>query len=488
MLSKFRPQNSVIVALALLCASAVAQEKPSPQVAPAKTQYQDALRLLDYWLDAQTAYDRVPALSAGVVIGQEVVWTRGYGFVDERRRQPADDKTIYSICSISKLFTSIAVMQLWESEQLSLDEDIAKVLPSLALPRTGPDSGRVSTRALLTHSAGLGRETGLDSWPPTTYVAPTREQILANLQTQPAYQSPAERYDYSNLNMIVLGEILSSLSGRSYEAAVADRILVPLGMIDTRPQVPAELLGVRLPQGHGSVKRDGSRGKLPLFDARGLLPSAGYSSTVADLARFAAWQFRLLRNGGREVLKVSTLREMHRVHWTDADGKNNWGLGFAVSREGANTVVSHAGRCPGYESAIALALKDEVGVIALANAQNAGPYTRQMRQLVLKGLKLPVTSASAGDPDIAAYTGRFSLEPWISERVIVPWGKDLAALTLPSSNPAEDMILFRHESADTFRVVRADGTLANRVTFTRDSSGAVTGYRSWNYEARKVSK
>ena len=77
---------------------------------PPPTQYRDAIRLLDYWLEAQTAFDRVPAVSAGVVIGQELVWSRGYGFVDKNGKIPAGSDTIYSVCSISKLFTSIAIL------------------------------------------------------------------------------------------------------------------------------------------------------------------------------------------------------------------------------------------------------------------------------------------------------------------------------------------------------------------------------------------
>ena len=288
--------------------------------------------------------------------------------------------------------------------------------------------------------------------------------------------------------MILLGEVVTSVSGEAYEAVISQRILSPLKMVDTRPNIPGELLGLRLPRGHSALRRDGTRDKLPVFEPRGLLPAAGYSSTVSDLARFAAWQFRLLRSGGSEVLQASTLREMQRVQWSDPDGKSTWGLGFAVSREGQNSVVSHGGRCPGYETAIALALKDEVGVIALAAAQNAGPYTRQMRQLLLKGLRLPVAPNEAGSPDLTAYAGRYTSQPWISERVVVPWGKDLALLNLPSSNPAEELQLLRHHSGDTFRRVRDDGSIANEVVFSRDGSGVVAGYREWNYAYQKLDR
>lgn len=483
MSSVARVLGRALLVVALGGGAASAQEPPAGE---AKTQHTDALRLLDRWLEAQVAFDKVPALSAGVVIGPDLVWSKGYGFVDGPRQVPADQHTVYSICSISKLFTSIAVMQLWEAEKLSLDDDIAKLVPALSVRRAGPDAGRITPRGLMSHAAGLPRETSLPAWPAATYVAPTRSEIVAALASQPVDLSPAERYQYSNLGMVVLGEVASTVSGRPYAELIAERILAPLGMADTRPTIPAELLGVRLPQGHSALRRDGTREALPVFQPRGLLPAAGYSSTVADLARFASWQFRLLRGGGQEVLKVSTLREMQRVQWTNPDGKLTWGLGFSVARDGANTIVSHAGRCPGYESAIALALKDGVAVIALLNAQGAGPYTRQMRQLLLKGLRLPVAPAAADSPDLLAYAGAYQIQPWASEQIVVPWGKDLAMLNLPSANPAEDMGLLRPVAKDRFRWVRDDGTLASELIFLRDSAGRVTGYRDWNYEAQKL--
>ena len=144
-----RKLSSFLVAITLAPASSptLGQSVSAP-----KTQHTDAIRLLDYWLEAQAAFDRVPALSAGVVVGQDLVWSRGYGFVDDGRTLPANESTIYSICSISKLFTSVATMQLWESEKVSLDADISRVVPSLQIPQVVQDGGRITLRGLLSLS------------------------------------------------------------------------------------------------------------------------------------------------------------------------------------------------------------------------------------------------------------------------------------------------------------------------------------------------
>jgi CubicO group peptidase (beta-lactamase class C family) len=466
-----------------------AEDAPATPPSAAKTQFQDALRLIDLWLDAQAAYDRVPALSAGVVIGQDLVWKKGYGTIDQQRQVATRADTIYGICSISKLFTSVAVMQLWESGRFSLDDDVGKILPSLAIRRSDPDSGPITIRSLLTHSSGFPREASFPYWSPPEFNFPTRQEMMQRLGEQQTFMRTSDHFQYSNLAMAVLGEVVAKVSGMPYEEYLQNQILDPLKLTDTKSYMPKGLYGKRLAQGFGPLRRDGGRDLLRLYDAKGITPAAGLSSTVEDLARFASWQFRLRKAGGREVLKVSTLREMQRVQWTDPDGKTTVGLGFFVSREGKNTVAGHSGVCPGYLTSLALVLEDEVAVIAMANAndnQGLGRYTKPMRQLVLKGLKLPVAPQAADNPDLASYAGRYGSQPWKSENVVVPWGAGLARLSLPTGDPVGDMVLLRHVSKDNFREVRDDDSLGAELIFQRDATGQVTGYRSWGHLSARL--
>ena len=84
----------------------------------------DALNLLDVWFDAQQQYGNIPGISAAVVYDQELLWSRGFGYADVERGIEATPKTMYSICSISKLFTSIGVMQLRDLGHLRLDDPV----------------------------------------------------------------------------------------------------------------------------------------------------------------------------------------------------------------------------------------------------------------------------------------------------------------------------------------------------------------------------
>lgn len=121
----------------LAAGASIAEAMPATTSDNAREQYQDTLRLVDIWLDAQSAFDRVPGLSAEVVVGEQLVWKGGYGTIDKDRKVAARADTIYGICSISKLFTSVSIMQLWETGQLTLDP-IESVKSSS--PRSAPRS------------------------------------------------------------------------------------------------------------------------------------------------------------------------------------------------------------------------------------------------------------------------------------------------------------------------------------------------------------
>ena len=88
-----------------------------------------ALELARTWLEAQRAYDQIPGVSAAIVVDQQVLWSGGFGQADLASGRAASADTIYSICSISKLFTSVAVMQQRDAGKLRLDDPVAQHLP-----------------------------------------------------------------------------------------------------------------------------------------------------------------------------------------------------------------------------------------------------------------------------------------------------------------------------------------------------------------------
>ena len=170
-----------------------------------------ALELVRIWLDAQRAYDQIPGISAGIVHDQQMVWSGGFGFADPARRVAADARTIYSICSISKLFTSIGVLQLRDAGKLRLDDPVGRHLSWFNIRRPA-DAPEITIEGLLTHAAGLPRESDHAYWTGPEYAFPTREQIIERLSRQETLY-PAETYfQYSNLGLTLAGEVVAAAS------------------------------------------------------------------------------------------------------------------------------------------------------------------------------------------------------------------------------------------------------------------------------------
>jgi len=448
--------------------------------------YSEAIRVMDIWLEAQRAYDRLPGISVALVRDQEVIWSRGYGMADLDNKTETTPTTIYSICSISKLFTSIAVMQLRDAGKLRLGDEVADVLPWFNLEQQHPDSGPITVRSLLTHSSGLPRESAHPYWTGPDFPFPTSKQVKDKLSGQKTLYSASTYFQYSNLGLSLLGEIVAHVSGLPFEEYVEQNILTPLRLADTRPRLPEELWGGKLATGYSAVNRKGVRNKVAFFQARGIAPAAGFSSTVRDLARFASWQFRLLEKGGEEILRASTLREMQRVHWMDPDWKTTWGLGFYVYRVDDRTFVGHGGSCPGYRSTLVLDPQKKWAYVVMINANGANPgkYATGMREILAKVDKTD-NDGKGPTVDLKPYCGVYDSQPWGSETIVAPWQGKLAVFNLPTSSPAKRWTLLKYVRENTFRRIRKDEKLGEEVVFERDKTGKVIRmFWHSNYETK----
>lgn len=435
-----------------------------------------AIKIIETWIDSQLDYEDIPGMSAAVVYDQELVWSRGLGFADVDKKVPASPESIYSICSISKLFTSIGIMQLRDEGKLRLDDPIGKHLSWFNIQDKYPDAPEVTIGGILTHSSGLPREADYPYWSGPEFNFPTREQIIDALSGQEELYPADTYYQYSNLGMALLGEVIATVSKKPYGEYIQEHILTPLELTNTSPEIPEEQRGKQLATGYSVRLRDGSRKVIPFYLVNGIAPAAGFASTVEDLARFASWQFRLLEKGGWEVLAANTLKEMHRVHWLDPDWSSPRGLGFSISRRNDITYVGHGGNCPGYKSQLSLRPKDKIAVVVMSNAHDVSPssYGYEIFDLVapaiLDAVKNP-GKAKKPDPDLEKFVGRYEM-PIGRETLVVIWEGELATIGIPTRNLSPSKL--RRVEGNIFRRVRSDGELGTKVIFEVDADGKVT--------------
>lgn len=451
--------------------------KPTAAEAARKAARTEALAVIDGWLAGVRDFEGIPALTAGVVVGDDLVWAKGYGTLDAAGKVPATPKTIYSICSISKLFTAVAVMREVEAGRLSIDQPIRTYLPWAELKPPSGDSGAVTLRGVLSHSAGLPRESDFPYWISDTYPFPSQAEMRAKVGEQQALYPTGRWFQYSNLGITLAGEAVEASSKQPYATYVRSAILEPLGLTDTQPSFPTARLGQDMAVAWGARKRDGTRDLLKTFDTRGIAPAAGFTSNVEDLGRFAAWQFRLARTETPEILRASTLHEMQRVQFVDTDWRTHWGLGFQVGRAANRTYVGHGGSCPGYETLLRLHMDSQTAVIVMQNTpERPGDLGAGMFGLLHKRESFAFKGTpTAKGVALGDYAGRYGGQPFAAEILVSPWAGGLAVLRLPSRSPASDLQILKAKGGDVFRRVRQDGSEAEEVVFQRDDAGKVTG-------------
>ena len=436
------------------------------------------LALVENWLEAQRAYDRVPALSAAIVHDQELLWSGSSGYADLESQRPASDDTIYGICSISKLFTGLAAMQLRDQGKIRLDDPVDKLLPWFNLAQSHEGSPEITVESILTHSAGLPRESDSPYWMGPDFPFPTREEIRDTLGGQSTIYPSQRYYQYSNLGLTLIGEIVAEISGQDFERYVDKHILEPLQMNDTATGFPTDGRESRIATGYGFAGRDGVSPPMPRYNARGITPAAGFTSTALNLASFASWQFRLLSGKSDDVLDGNTLREMQRVQWMDHDWSVARGLAFGVYRLDDRTLVGHGGDCPGFNTRLYLDPVSQYAVVTMANRNkvDVDGYASVVFD-ILEGGGAPGTGDSESPSvavDLNAYVGSYDLHPWDGEDIVFRWKDSLAMVTLPTMDPIENMVLLTHLEGDRFHTVRKDEQAGHEVLFRRDESGQVT--------------
>jgi CubicO group peptidase (beta-lactamase class C family) len=433
-----------------------------------------SLDLLSAWIEAQMAYGGVPGLSIGIVHDQALLWARGFGLASLESGRPATPETVYRIASITKLFTSTAILQLRDAGRLRLDDAVVDHLPWFAIKQAHQEAPTISIRHLLTHTAGLPREAGFPYWTDGSF--PTREELRERVSMQETVFPTETEWKYSNLGLTLAGEIVAAASGLPWERYVSERILAPLGMqrtwVSTPPADHSDLA-----TGYTRRLPSGGRSPAPFTDGRALAPAANMATSVSDLARFAALQFGDGRVGGIQILRASTLREMHRVHWLEPEWTAGWGLGFRVTRENGKTFVGHSGRLRGYRTMLHLSPADRIGAIVMINADDGNPplfAEKVFRWVVAEILRVVAPPARvAPEASWRRYVGKYR-SPWADTQVLVVDGR-LALVDPSQPDPLQAATHLHPVGEHTFRMSSSDGysSRGELVVFEMDEEGRV---------------
>jgi CubicO group peptidase (beta-lactamase class C family) len=415
---------------------------------------------LDRLVATRQSERRLPSVSATVYRGADTVWYGAAGTADLDSGAAPTADTQYRFGSITKTFTAVLVLQLRDAGRLDLDDRVSVHLPE-------PVPGDPTVRRLLAHLSGLQREPVGEVW--ETLVAPTREELFGNLARAALVSPPHRRWHYSNIAYAVLGELVAHLTGSSWEDALQQRLLGPLGLARTTLS-PAEPYA----RGYLVDPYADRASPEPVLLMRGVAPAAELWGSVADLARWGA--FVLAPDPA--ILAPETLEEMTAPHaMADPVGWTfGWGLGLMLFRRDDRILCGHTGGMPGHNAVFAVSRKDGVGAAAFANSSaglEGGAFACDLVAAFLEHEPAAPEPWSPGAPVPPSYEG--VLGRWWSEGLefVFSWkaGRlEAKPAGAPASVPAAE---FEPRGDDVFVTLTGYET-GEELRVVRDASGAVT--------------
>lgn len=291
------------------------------------------------------------------------VYRKNFGVADRAFNVPVKDDTKFKVASITKAFTAVLILQLFDEGKLDLNGTIKTYLPDYS----GEGADKVRVHHLLNHTSGLPnidqgltdyeeiRRQGVDHYQKIY----TPEELIQKFCSGKLVHEPGKAFDYNNADYLLLGKIVEAVTGKPYEEALKERILSPLGMRDTgllrqNDVIPKLSSTYILKEGTTLLENE-----MPVYIENWYAAGAMYS-TADDLARFADALF------GGKLLKPETLNRMLTPGLEDY----GYGVWMATWKAGDNKkmrVMFRPGGIMGANSMLLHIFDSDTTVILLSN-------------------------------------------------------------------------------------------------------------------------
>jgi CubicO group peptidase (beta-lactamase class C family) len=359
-----RCSAAVRVLLAMLCLATPAFASPALDAA--------LLERIDRYVADEVAASNIPGVALAVLDEGGVVHSRGFGVDGHGHAISAD--TPFPIGSLTKSFTALLVRQFIEAGQLDADAPVQRFLPWFRVA-DAEASARITVRHLLNQTSGLSRAEG---------IAPLVERTQAGtmalaraMSSTPLNRPVGTSYEYSNLNFVLLGALLETVSGRPWPHLVQERVFAPLALRHSHTD-PAQATGMTaLHRYWFGVPLQHDLQALP-----GMAAAGNLVSTANDMARYAAM---LLAGGaaapGARLLTPDSVAQLlapgsppGHARLLSADFDFRYGEGWFVGPFGAAADARwHLGSLSSFAAWVVLMPETKQAVVLLINANNELP-------------------------------------------------------------------------------------------------------------------
>jgi CubicO group peptidase (beta-lactamase class C family) len=347
----------------------------------------------------------------GVSVG---IWHKGraygsgFGITSVEAPDPVDENTLFQIGSTGKTFTASAVMRLVDQGELDLDVPVRRYIKELAL-KDPEVTKMVTLRHLLTHTGGWAG----DFFSDTGRGDDALTKVVASLSKIPQLTPLGEVWHYNNAGFYIAGRILEKVTGSTYESAITELLLEPLGM--TRSfHFAEEAIVYRVVAGHNvpSPRSKKHTIAVPWDIGRSAGPAGGLISDVVDQMRWA--QFHLgdgRAPNGKRLLKKSTLKMMQKPQAPAGNLAHHVGISWLLDDYGDVRLVKHGGTTYGQLSAFAMVPERDFAITVLTNSDrgievHSAVVSKALSLLLGVERKVPETRRGSAE-ELKRYEGRY---------------------------------------------------------------------------------
>ncbi len=348
---------------------------------------------IDAYIENHIAEHQIPGLALAIVHNDEIVYTQGYG-VASPDGTPVTPQTPFIIASCSKSFTALAIMQLVEAGEIELDAPIQTYLPWFTMAGR-EDAALITVRHLLAQTSGLSGPVSDKDLVNPDVSEDALETHIRELADYNLDRPAGESHEYNNVNYDILGLIVQTVSGGTFEDYIEEHIYAPLEMTHSytsKSEAEANGLAVGHTYFFGSPRVSADT---PY--SRRKLPSGGLISSAEDLGHYLIAQLNGGRYGEAQVLSPENVALMHQPAAKTLNKGVSYAFGWRTNLVEGEPAVGHGGDNPGSHSNISFSPTRGWGVVILMNAFGF-PQSAAINEPVNEVMRL-ASGYDAGQPE-----------------------------------------------------------------------------------------
>ncbi len=311
---------------------------------------------------------KVPGVGVAVVQNGKIILAKGYGFRDVEKQLPVTTKTVFPIASMSKSFTVTTLGTLVDDGKVEWDKPVCNYLPGFRM-FDPVATDELTPRDLVTHRSGLPRHDLV--WYSSNF---TRKELVEKLRYLEPNKTLRQTFQYNNLMFITAGYLAGEIDHTSWEEAVTQRVLNPIGMASTVFSSEEARKGTDVAQPYRKNYKTEEVKKIAFADWGDIGPAGGINSNIDDLSRYLLFHMNKGSFNGKQLLSANNSAQMQTPQMVIQGtpnykelGENAYGMGFFISSYRGHKLVEHGGNLDGFALNIAFLPNEQIGVVVLTN-------------------------------------------------------------------------------------------------------------------------